>query len=71
MGSSREEYLLIILIHISNEDYQTVISKDYSYHLDIYPNEISAFSFNDFLVFSATYQNNGIISALLFFGYPK
>ena len=48
-----------------------MISKDYSYHLDIYPNEISAFSFNDFLVFSATYQNNGIISALLFFGYPN
>ena len=69
--SASSWYLLIVLIEISDADYQTIKITDYHYQIEQFPKEISANSYNDFLVFSSTFDNSGYYSFLVFFGYPN
>ena len=71
-----EEYyfLVIILIDINNEDYQIENIQAKLHQFDQNPTHMSAYIFNDFLVFSASFNDNYAnlkYSALAFFGYPN
>ena len=65
--------LLFVLIDIDGEDYQDVTIKYYSYYFSENINEMSAYSYNEFLVLSLSNRNSdeNTYSLLAFFGYPN
>ena len=65
--------LLFVLIDIDGEDYQDVTIKYYPYYYAFTIIEMSAYSYNDFLVLSLTNRNyeEDTFSMLAFFGYPN
>lgn len=65
--------LLFVLIDIDGEDYQDVTIKYHSYYFSENINEMSAYSYNEFLVLSLSNRNSdeNTYSLLAFFGYPN
>ena len=74
MIDTKPSQLSIIFFDLSGDDYSEIEITKYSHNLGSYylQKEMTAFVYNDFLVFSCTYNNGGTDynSILAFFGYP-
>ena len=73
--STRDSYTLFILFFDFYENYEKMILRSYIYRLDDYQinKELSAFIYNNYLVFSSTVENSSteMFSIFMIFGYAN